>query len=182
MSSSISNGSNFGSFIPTTSSWEIEEIQSSSLDPKLKELLVRLYQNMNNMAIVVNTKDSALYDTQEFVTGGIYFPNPIQSQPNAMGAVYRQVFRKVINFGPLPNAGTISVYHQIPINSGYSLVGLKGAATTSNTSSMIPLPFSSPTLNQNIKVEITPTQINITTAIDYSAYTTTYLVLEYLKQ
>jgi hypothetical protein len=137
---------------------------------------------MNNMAIVVNTKDSALYDTQEFVTGGIYFPNPTQPQPNAMTAVYRPIFRKVINFGPLPNAATTSIYHQIPINSGYSLVGLKGAATKSDISSMIPLPFCSPTLNQNIKVEVTPTQINITTSIDYSSYTTTYIVLEYLKQ
>lgn len=182
MSSSISNQSNFGSFIPTTNSWEIEEIQSSNIDPKLKELLVRLYQNMNNMAIVVNTKDSALYDTQEFVTGGIYFPNPTQLQPTAMSAIYRPIFRKVINFGPLPNATTTSVYHQIPINSGYILVNAIGASTKSDMSSMIPLPFSSPTLNENIKLEITPTQINITTGIDRTSYTTTYIVLQYLKQ
>jgi len=182
MSSSISNQSNFGSFIPTTNSWEIEEIQSSSLDPKLKELLVRLYQNMNNMAVVVNTKDSAIYDTQEFVTGGLYFPNPTQMQPNAMSAVYRPIFRKVINFGPLPNATTINVYHQIPINSGFIFVGLKGGATKNDMSSMITFPFSSPTLNENIKIVITPTQISITTAIDYSSYTTTYIVVEYLKQ
>jgi hypothetical protein len=93
----------------------------------------------------------------------------------------RQVFRTVVNFGALPNAASTSVAHNIVVTSGYSLTRLYGAATNNTQTSFIPLPFSSSTLNENIKLEMTNTNIVITTAIDYSAYTKTYVVVEYIK-
>ena len=72
--------------------------------------------------------------------------------------------------------------HDIDVDSGYSFTRIYGAATNSNQTSFIPLPFSSPTLNQNIRLEITDTDVKITTGIDYSSYINTYCVLEYMKQ
>ena len=45
----------------------------------------------------------------------------------------------------------------------------------------IPIPYPSNTANANIEINVDLTNVNITTAIDYSAFTTTYVVLEYLK-
>jgi hypothetical protein len=182
MSGSIPNQLNFGSFVPTTNVWEIQQIQSSNIDPNLKEILVRLYQNINNISNVLNGKDSGFYSTEEFLTGKLFFPQTGQTQQGASTPQYRSVFRKVVSFGPLPNATTINIPHNIDINSGYILTGLNGFSTTANSDSMIPLPFASPNaLNEAISIEIDPINIIITTGIDYSAYTTTYVVLEYLK-
>ena len=186
MSGSIPNQLNFGSFVPTTNVWEIQQIQSSNLDPQLKEILVRLYQNINNIATVLNTKDSGLYSDQEFLTGKLFFPLTGQTQTSSSTAQYRPVFRKVINFGPLPNSSSISIPHNIAINSGYILIAAYGASTTSNSAAMIPIPFTTtdttpPPMNEHVSLEITSTMIEITTKSDYSDYTTTYIVLEYLK-
>lgn len=182
MSGSIPNQLNFGSFVPTTNVWEIQQIQSSNIDSNLKEILVRLYQNINNISNVLNSKDSGFYSTEEFLTGKLFFPLTGQTETNSSTPLYRPVFRKVINFGPLPNATTINIPHNISINSGFTLTGLQGFSTTANSDSMIPIPFTTPSaLNEAISIEIDPINIVITTGIDYSAYTTTYIICEYIK-
>jgi hypothetical protein len=45
----------------------------------------------------------------------------------------------------------------------------------------IPLPYASPTLVNNIQLSVDATNVTITTGIDYSAYTVTYVILEYIK-
>jgi hypothetical protein len=182
MAGSIPSYANFGSFSPTTFIWEIQQIQSSDFDPKLKDTLVRLYQNLNQMQIILNGKDSAIYTTEEFINGQLYFPNPLLASSSSTTPTERQVFRKVIEFGPLPNNTSISMPHNIEINSTFSLTRLYGASTNSTVTSLIPLPFASPTAADNIQLEATNTNIVITTGKDQTAYTTTYIVIEYLKQ
>ena len=49
-----------GLYIPTTSVWDVSEIYSTDVTkPEFKELLVRMYQNLNNMAMATNNKDSS---------------------------------------------------------------------------------------------------------------------------
>jgi len=43
------------------------------------------------------------------------------------------------------------------------------------------LPYASSTVNNSISIAVDANNLIITTAIDYSDYTTTYVVLEYLK-
>lgn len=181
MSSSIPSNLNFGSFVPTTSVWEIQQIQSANIDANLKEILVRLYQNINNIAIVLNGKDSAMYNTNEFLTGQTFFPTLNQAQSNASTPQMRPVYRTVVNFGPLPNATTKTVPHNIPVNAGYTFTRIYGAASNATGQSNIPIPFSSSVLNENIKLEITNTNASITTGIDYSSYTNCYIITEYIK-
>lgn len=173
---------NVGSFVPTSFSWEIGEIQQLDIDPQLKSLVIRLYQNLNLMALALNTKDSALYVEQEFLNGQQYFPNPSLTSSTAQTPTMRQVFRKVINFGTLPNTATTSVAHGITITSGFSLTRLYGAATNTARTSFIPLPFASPTDADNIQLDMDATNINITTGKDQTAYTTCYVVIELIKQ
>jgi hypothetical protein len=180
---SFSTQTNAGAFVPTNLIWDVQQLYSIDVNSTaFKELLVRLYQNINNIALVLNIKDSGYYAEQEFVNGQLFFPNPLSVDTGTNDQIYRQVFRTVVNFGPLPNATTISIAHDIDTDDSFSFTRIYGAASTSNGTLFIPLPFSSPTLNQNIKMTVDVTNVNITTAIDYSAYTTTYIVLEYLKQ
>lgn len=168
---------NTGSFIPTSFSWELSQLQDTELDPKLKSLMVRLYQNLNLMAIALNTKDTGLYYPMEFVCGQQYFP----SATNQLNSP-RQVFRKIIDFGALPNTATKSVAHGVTINANTSITRIYGAATTPSTS-FIPLPFASPTaLIDNIQLDMDATNINVTTGKDQTAYTTCYIIIEFLQQ
>ena len=179
--------SNVGSFVPTTNVWDVQRLSSIDVNSdEFKELLVRLYQNLNKMALVLNTKQTGYYPLTEFVTSGLLFPNPALNQNSLPGSAYRQIFRTEINFGPLPNATTISIPHNISIVTGgspstYSFVAISGAASKPDQTKFIPLPYSSSTLANNIELYVTNTNVVITTAIDYSSYTTTLITLDYVK-
>src|SRR5678815_1473821 len=110
-----------GAFLPTTDVYDTQAIYELDIKSEdFKEFLVRLRQSTNNIALVVNIKDSGYYVLTEFVNGQAFFPNPLLSSTTQQAPVFRQVFRKVINFGALPNAGTKSVAHGIDINSTFT--------------------------------------------------------------
>lgn len=140
--------------------------------------LVRLRQNINNLALVTNIKDSGYYLPAEFINGQLYFPNtdPAITAPGAKNAVYRQVYRMVVDFGALPNTGTKSVAHNIPdINADFTFTRMYGAATDPVGLNYLPIP------NADITLTADATNVNITTVANLTAYTRTYIVLEYLK-
>lgn len=185
------NAGSFGSFGPTTNVWDVTELQDIDVkSPEFKELLVRLYQNINLMALVLQVADKGIYDTQEFVNGQLWYPNPAYNSTTASSAQYRQVFRTVINMNAtepnLPNNGTISLPHGIPWNADMSWTRVYGVATNptaaSNAKDGIPLPYVSVTAGQSIELYTTDTNVVITTQADYTAYTICYVVLEYLYQ
>ena len=182
----MANGSippnlNFGSFVPTTNVWEIQQIQDSELDPKVKEILIRLYQNMNLIALVLNTKDTGIYNLIEFVNGQVFFPNPALNSTTPQSPTQRQVYRLVVNFGALPNATTKSVAHGLVLQSNWTVTRIYGAATNPSTE-FIPIPYASATnVAHNIELNMDATDINIITGTDYSAYTVCYVIIEYLK-
>jgi hypothetical protein len=173
---------NFGAFLPTTNVWDVSEIyQTDVSSPEFKELLVRLYQNLNNISLMVNIKDSAYYNTQEFVNGQVFFPNPVYTSGTTVKPVLRPVYRLVINFGALPNAGTATVAHGLVINEGYTFTRIYGCASDPINFVYLPLPYASPTDVDNIEVNVDATNVTIITGSDRTAFTTTYVILEYMK-
>lgn len=170
-----------GQFVPTTQVWDVSDIYSMDVkSPEFKELIVRLYQNIGNVTQVINNKDTGIYNTAEFVCGQVYFPNPtpIADQPND----FRQVYRKVINFGGLPNAATKTVAHNIINADGFSVTRIYGASTDPTHRLYIPLPFISCKLG-TIALWATSTDIVVDCcAFDGTDYTITYVIVEYLKQ
>lgn len=171
-----------GTYLPTTQIWDVVDIQSMSVSSEeFKELIIRLYQNLNVMANVINGKEYAKYDTLEGSNNQMFFPNPAYTPTTNMAPQWRNVYRTVVNFGALPNAGTKAVAHNITINKFFSVTRMYGASTDPVGVVFIPLPYSSPTLNENIVLFADDTNVTVTTDIDYSAYTTTYIVLEYIK-
>lgn len=133
-------------------------------------ILDLLYKRIAN---TVNTKEGGLYSKTEVAAFMQYFT----STPNE----FRPVYRKVIEFGALPNAGIKQVAHGLAVTNTYRWVRIYGAATDPVALTGISLDRSSPTLNENIKVDVDATNVTITTAINYSAYTSSQVVLEYTK-
>lgn len=168
--------------LPTTDVWDVAQLYDVDVNSdEFKELLVRLYQNVNNIALAVNLKDTGYYTLQEFLNSQAYFANPALSSSTPQAPVLRQVFRKVINFGALPNAGAKSVAHNIPITSGYSFTRIYGTASDQSAPrSFIPLPYAS-AAGDNIELQVDDTDVIITTTIDRTNYTICYVVLEYVK-
>lgn len=173
--------SNTGMFVNETYSWDISQIESLDISPAFKETLIRLYRNTNSIAIAVNQKETAIYPLAETVNNQQWFPNPSTSAVTARQPQYRGDFRIVVNFGALPNAGTKSVAHGLTPTANWSWTKLEAYATNPVTFNGLQIPFASPTLNENIKLTIDATNVNITTAIDYSTYTICYVLIEMLK-
>jgi len=170
--------SDIGSFIPSTFVWDVSAIHDIDINSQqFKELFVRLYQNVNIIATNVNLKDTGYYQTTEFLNGQQYFPDPNLTELNANPEpIYRNVYRIVINFGALPNSATKSVAHGLTVDKNFIWTRIYGGATNPIGLLGAPLP------NSDIKLSVDTINVNVTTAADYSAYTTTYIVLEYLKQ
>jgi hypothetical protein len=172
----------YGSFVPTTQVWDVDEIYSTEVTSlAFKELLVRLYQNLNMQAISMNGKDAGIYDTSEVVNGQLYFPNPALTSLSTTTPTQRQVWRKVINFGALPNTGTTSVAHGLTLTASTTFTRIYGTASNIAGNLYLPLPFAGTALANNIELYVSATNVTIVTGSDRSAYTVTYVVLEYLK-
>lgn len=183
-SKSYNSQANPGMMVPTTNVWDPSQIESleDKLTPEFKEVLVRLYQNLNIMALAVNARDTGIYSNQEFLNGQTFFPNPNNTSNSSTAPSQRQVFRTTINTGTLPNTATITIPHYIDINSGYTFTRIYGAATSTTTPEYIPLPYASTvSVADNIELWIDGVNVNIRTAADYSAYNVSYVIAEYIK-
>lgn len=107
-----------GSFVPTTNVWDTSEVLAADVNSEeFKQLLVRLYQNINTIAIVLNSKDTGYYVSSKFTNGQLFFPNPALTSQSSSTPIYRNVIRYVVNFGALPNTGSKSVAHTLTPNS-----------------------------------------------------------------
>lgn len=145
-------------------------------DPSEKDVKIRQY--FNELATATNTKDSGIYDSTETITGQSFLP--IFSTQTAANVTYRTVFRKVINFGALPNTTTKSVAHNITFGNTFSVTKMY-AASTNPGNSWIPIPYASSTAANNIELNFDSTNVNITTGSNRTSFTRTFVVVEYIK-
>jgi hypothetical protein len=173
----MANQNQYGAFLPTTFVWDVGSLYDLNVNSReFKELLVRLHEFVNLIALNVNVKDTGLYVLDEFVNGQTFFPNPQTSSQQP-----RQVYRSVYYCGPLPNATTKSIPHGLTINKGTTFTRIYGSASDTTALSYLPIPYVDLSGN-DIQLDVDSTNINITTGIDYSSYDIVYIVLEYLKQ
>ena len=93
----------------------------------------------------------------------------------------RDVYRKVIDFGALPNTATTSVAHGISFDASSTLTHLYAAATDPVNFIYLPIPYASPTLANNIEIYLDATNVNIITGSNRAAFTICYVVIEWLK-
>lgn len=171
-----------GLYLPTTDVFDSIDTRKIEESPdEFRNFITRLRQALNTSNTTINLKDTGYYILDEFANGQLYFPDPLLNSTTPKLPKYRNVFRKVINFGTLPNAGTTSVAHGITLNATVSFTRIYGTATNPNTS-FIPLPYASLVLANNIELNVDATNVNITTGNNRTAYTITYVVLEWIVE
>ena len=81
--------------------------------------------------------------------------------------------------GTLPNAGTISVAHGIPVTANTVFTYIGGTATNPGNSS-VPLPFVD-TGGAHVEITVDATNVTAVTTVDWTAYTIAYVVLEWIE-
>lgn len=168
MSSSLNE--NINNFIPET--YIFPEDNFEEYDVKLREYL-------NSIASAVNTKDSGIYTDQEVLTGKQFIRTSSTSADSNLN--YQNVYRKVVDFGVLPNASTKNVPHGINFTSDFSLITTYGGSTFPGTL-VIPIPYIDVSASaNNVSLRVSPTDIIIQTGINRSNYTRTFIVVEYIK-
>lgn len=140
-------------------------------DPQFRDTLALYFKRL---ADSVNTKEGALYQPQELATFQKYFT---VSDPQKN----RNVYRKVVDIGALPNSGVKTVVHEIAFDADSTLTRLYGAATDPTGLNYIPLPYASATLVNNIELSLDGTNVIITTGSNRSAFTRCTVVIEWTK-
>jgi hypothetical protein len=160
---------NTGLYVPTTNVWDTSRIDLiKDISPEFRELLVSLFQNINNIAITLNAKDSAFYITEEFQTGQVYF------NPNASNVLdLRAGFRVVIDTGAL-GAGATVVAHGLTFPATAKLASLTGGATRSTAFAWYPIGGTPITAN----VDATNININNTSGVVFDS---SMVILEYVQ-
>lgn len=175
---SYPDGVDPGQFLPTTQVYDLEKSEDS-----FEDFAVRIRNNLNAIVLSLNARDSGYYSLEETVNGQLYFPDYSQVNPATNApATYRQVYRKVIDCGALPNNATKNIPHGINISSEYRFTRIYGCATRPDTQYAIPLPFLDITVLANgIKLYVSPSNVVIQTRTDRSPFIGN-VVLEYIKQ
>lgn len=170
-----------GQFVPTTYVFDVTELQELDVNSEqFKELLVRLYQNLNRMQLALNEKTTGTFALNQFVTGQLYYPGVAPSA--LVKQTYRPVTRLTIEFGALPSTATKSVAHGINFNSGVTFTRIYGTTTDPVAFVALPLPYASPTDADNIALNVDATNVNVITGSNRTAFTRTNIVLEFLTE
>lgn len=149
-----------------------------------EEYDVKLRQYLNTMASAVNTKDSGLYTNEEVITGQKFLPTFGTTTSSSLN--YRDVYRKVIDFGALPNASSKGVAHGITTTQNFSVVKLYATATdpgASTLNSAISIPYVNVIApNDDVELQMGATTVQITTnSANFTVFTRCFVVIEYIK-
>ena len=168
---------NQGLFLPTTYVYDVGRLYEVEVNSsEFKELIVRLYQSINNIVVVLNQKDSALYNLEEFVDGAIWFNRTLLGQLDL-----RPEFRRTYDIGTL-NAGVTTIAHGLTIatNANFEFVRIYGTASGNAGGNFYPLPWASASGATNIELRVNNINIVITnnSGLVFGKCT---IVLHYLK-
>lgn len=88
------------------------------------------------------------------------------------------IYKKTVNFGALPNNSTKSVAHNI---SGLTrIIEFNAIAYRNDMNVYVSLPFAS-TSGANMSISISPTNVDIATTADRTAFNECYVTLYYTK-
>lgn len=138
-----------------------------------KELKYLVTEAYSKIVSAVNTKIGGNYQPIETSTFGKFFIVELQQM--------QDIFRITIATGTLPDNTTLLVPHNLDVDEDFTLVNIYGSATDTNNLTFIPLPYSSPVLNENISLSMDQENVIITTGSTRSNYTQSYVVIEYTK-
>jgi len=164
-----------GNFISSTA-------DITSLDPSSKEWQIKIYQILNSHALALNQKSSGLFQFDETIDNNLWAPVPATVDSTAaQTATQKAEFRKVIDFGALPNNSEKPIAHGIAFDSTFTMTHMYATATNPTTTNYRPIPYVSDDATELITLRADGTNVYIETFKDQTAFTRTFVVLEYLK-
>lgn len=142
-----------------------------------------IVEQLKKIAIAVNAREIGWFLDEELLSGKAFIPGVNDAVSGGTSQQFRQVLRKVVDFGTLPNASTKSVAHGISVTSNFTLIFLGAYATDPVNLEGISIPFVDPSSTANgILLNIDSTNVNITTGSNRSNYTRCYVTIEYLQE
>ena len=163
-----------GNYVQQTPLFEIARLQQVDIkSEEFKQLLVQLYQQVNNIALELNSKDTGYYINQEVNISSILY-NLTSSNPQNQRPIYRKTF-----FTGVINAGVNNIPHGLTITATWDFVKILGAAKNTAGGIYIPLPY--------VSVAATPVQVsvnNVNIVINNASgvvYDSGYITLEFVK-
>jgi hypothetical protein len=161
-------------------------------DAKQREMI---NERERKTASIVNTKEIALYqvaalipgagtvENGELLNGQQWFFQQPTNMPRIATYIYRSAFDIVaLNGGvALPAGAATTVNHGLSSGGGVFTFTRIFGTTTKAGPVFMPIPYASPTLNLNIEVSVTNSQITVNVGAGQTALTQCYIVLEYFK-
>jgi|SRR6185312_7223617 len=142
-----------------------------------------IVEQLKRIANAVNIREIGWFLDEELLSGKAFIPGVQNLGDLSTSQVFRQVLRKVVDFGALPAAGTKSVPHGITVTDNFTLVQMYAAATDPMALTAIPIPYADPTALANaVALDMDALNVNITVGVDMSAYTRCFVTIEYLQE
>lgn len=176
----MGNSKQLGVFVPTTNIWDVQQIEQTDVNsPAFKELLVRLYQNVNVISQAVNQKFTGIYPRQETVSGKLMFANPNNNSSTSQSSRLRQGLLQsylLENVG----AGVTTEPHGITITGATTFINIEGVANDTVGFNYYKIGWPSAAGATNIELKVTGPNIVITNNSGLT-FTIVYVFLEYLQ-
>lgn len=142
-----------------------------------------LVEQFKRIALAVNIREIGWHLDEELLSGKAFIPGVEPIGNLSTSQVFRQVLRKVINFGALPAAGTKSVPHGIVFDANFTLIHMYASETDPTNFVAGPVPQCDPLkLSDGIKINMDVTNVNITVGVDMSSFTRCFVTIEYLQE
>ncbi len=141
-----------------------------------------IVEQLKKISNAINIREIGWFLDEELLSGKAFIPGSENLDNLSTSQVFRQVLRKVIDFGALPAAGIKSVPHGITFTDNFTLVQMFADATDPNLLIAVPIPYAHPTPANSIALDMDFDNVNITVGIDRSNFTRCFVTIEYLQE
>jgi hypothetical protein len=142
-----------------------------------------IVEQLKKISNAVNIREIGWFLDEELLSGKAFIPGLNNASDGGTSQQYRQILRKVIDFGPLPNNTFKAVPHGIAVDSNFTLIQMWAAATDPTNLVALPIPFAAvPSANTPIQMFMNNTNIFITTSDNRSTYTRCFVFIEYIQE
>lgn len=137
-----------------------------------------LVEHLKKISNAVNIREIGWYLDEELLSGKQFIPGV-----TATGNVqqFRSVFRKIIDFGALPNTGFKAVPHGINVDTRFTLLHLYACATDPVGLTSFEIDHAE-NLTGNVWMYMDANNINIVTNSNRSSYSRCFVTVEYILE
>lgn len=149
---------------------------------KLEDLRGFVVEQLKLHANAINLREIGFFLDQELLSGKAFIPGTNNAASGGTSQQFRQVLRKVIDFGTLPNATTKSVPHGITFDANFTLVQMFAAATDPTNFVAFPIPYDSAGGGDGVALFMNATDVVIRTQTNRTTYTRCFVTIEYMQE